>query len=133
VPDMIITAKGLSAGYTPMGAVIIRDPLVQSMREGSGFAPFGHTFSGNPLGCAVCLAVLDYLERHDVLANVNARGAELEAGLKALSARYPNMVDVRGRGLLWGFEFVLDQDSRTPPPGEFNATGVFTDICQEHG
>lgn len=133
VPDMIITAKGLSAGYTPMGAVIIRDPLVESMRAGSGYAPFGHTFSGNPLGCAVCLAVMDYLEQHHVLANVVARGAQLEAGLRALSDRFQHMVDVRGRGLLWGFEFVLDRKTRNPPPAEINATGIFTDICQENG
>ncbi len=133
VPDMIITAKGLSAGYTPMGAVIIRDPLVESMRAGSGYAPFGHTFSGNPLGCAVCLAVMDYLDQHHVLANVVARGAQVEAGLRALSDRYQHMVDVRGRGLLWGFEFVLDRKTRTPPPAEMNATGLFADICQENG
>ena len=133
VPDMIITAKGLSAGYAPMGAVLMRTHLIDAMRKGSGYAPFGHTFSGNPLSSAVCMAVLDYLEKHHVLDNVRARGEQLEQGLKALSSRYPHMVDVRGRGLLWGFEFVLDRQTRTPPPAAFNATGVFSDICQSEG
>lgn len=133
VPDMIVTAKGLSAGYTPMGAVLMRSALVQSMREGSGNAPFGHTFSGNPLSAAVCNAVLDHIEDNDVLANVRARGAELEAGLTALSQRYRHMVDVRGRGLLWGFEFVMDRQGRTPPPAAFNTSGTFAAICQKAG
>lgn len=132
-PDMLITAKGLSAGYTPMGAVLIREPLVDSIRKGSGNAPFGHTFSGNPLSSAICLAVLEFIEQNDVIANARARGAELAAGLRDLSQRYRHMVDVRGRGLLWGFEFVLDRQDRTPPPAEFNATGVFADLCQAAG
>lgn len=133
VPDMILTGKGTSAGYTPMAAVLLRAPLVQAMREGSGSAPFGHTFSGNPLSSAVCLAVLDYIEKHEVLANVRARGAELQAGLEALSQRFRHMVDIRGRGLLWGFEFVEERGSRAPPSTQINATGAFTNLCREAG
>ena len=133
VPDILNTAKGLSAGYTPMGAVILRAPLVETIRQGSGLAPYGHTFSGNPLSAAVCLAVLDYMEAHDVLGNVAARAVEMEAGLKALQQRYAHVADVRGRGLLWGFEFVMDRQGKTPPPAEFNATGTFVDLCWEEG
>lgn len=133
VPDMIITAKGLSAGYAPMGAVLMREPLVESMRNGSGSAPFGHTFSGNPLSSAVCLAVLDHIETNGVLENVRVRGEELRQGLEALAQRYRHMVDVRGRGLLWGFEFVMDRQDRTPPPSAFNASGLFADLCQAAG
>lgn len=133
VPDMITTAKGLSAGYTPMGAVLLREPLVAAMRDGSGNAPFGHTFSGNPLSAAACLAVLDHIERNDLLSNARARGQELADGLRDLSQRYPHMVDVRGRGLLWGFEFVMDRHHKTPPPADFNATGLFVTLCQEEG
>ncbi|NVK59559.1 MAG: aspartate aminotransferase family protein, partial [Rhodobacteraceae bacterium] len=133
VPDILNTAKGLSAGYTPMGAVILRAPLVETIRQGSGLAPYGHTFSGNPLSAAICLAVLDYMEAHDVLGNVAARAAEMEAGLKALQQRYAHVADVRGRGLLWGFEFVMDRQGKTPPPAEFNATGTFVDLCWEEG
>ena len=133
VPDMILTGKGTSAGYTPMAAVLLRAPLVEAMREGSGSAPFGHTFSGNPLSSAVCLAVLDYIEKGDLLANVRLRGEELQAGLEALSQRFRHMVDVRGRGLLWGFEFVSDRASRKPPAGDANPTGTFTAMCRDAG
>jgi adenosylmethionine-8-amino-7-oxononanoate aminotransferase len=133
VPDIILTGKGTSAGYTPMAAVILRDPIVQAMRDGSGSAPFGHTFSGNPLGAAICLAVLDYVEREKLLDNARIRGDELQKGLEALSQRYRHMVDVRGRGLLWGFEFVTDRSSRQAPPPERNASAVFVQACFDEG
>ncbi|WOI57838.1 aspartate aminotransferase family protein [Palleronia sp. LCG004] len=133
VPDILTTAKGLSAGYAPMGAVILREHVAEALRTGSGASPYGHTFSGNPLGAATCLAVLDFMERHDVLGNVAARGREIEDGLRALAQRYPHMADVRGRGLLWGFEFVMDRETRTPPPAGFNATGRFVEACWEEG
>jgi adenosylmethionine-8-amino-7-oxononanoate aminotransferase len=133
VPDIITTAKGTSAGYTPMSAILMRESVVRQMREGSGAAPFGHTFSGNPLSAAVCLAVIDYLEKNRVIENVQARGEELGLGLRALSQRYPNMVDVRGRGLLWGFEFVLDRSNKRAPDPKHNASGIFADICFENG
>lgn len=131
VPDIITTAKGLSAGYAPLGAVLVRAPLIDAIKKGSGLTPYGHTFSCNPIGAAVCMAVLDHIEDNEVLANVAARGAELEDGLKALAQRYRHMADVRGRGLLWGFEFVLDRKDRTPPLASFNASGVFVDLCKE--
>lgn len=133
VPDIILTGKGTSAGYTPLAAVLLREPLVTSMREGSGQAPFGHTFSGNPLSSAVCLAVLDYLEENEVLANVISRGEELAAGLQALSQRFPTMVDVRGRGLLWGFEFVKDRADREAPDADGNISAAFVKECFNAG
>ncbi len=133
VPDMILTGKGVSAGYTPMAAVLLREAVVEVMREGSGVAPFGHTFSGNPLSAATCLAVVDYIERHDLISNARGRGEELRRGLEALSQRYSSMVDVRGRGLMWGFEFVLDRASRAPPPAELNATAAFVQDCVDQG
>src|SRR5690606_38087886 len=130
-PDIITIAKGLSAGYTPMGAVLIQQHIADTLRAGGGNAPFGHTFSGNPLSAATCLAVLDYIQENNVLANVVERGAELQAGLEQLATRHEHMADVRGRGLLWGFEFVLDHDAKTAPPSDLNASGLFADICQK--
>ena len=131
VPDILALGKGLSAGYFPMAGVLIRDRIVAAIRDGSGLAPFGHTFSGNPAGAATCLAVLDYLQEHEVLANVRARGAQLERGLHALAERYSCIVDVRGRGLLWGFEFVTDTGS--VPAAEHAIASVFVDLCFEQG
>jgi adenosylmethionine-8-amino-7-oxononanoate aminotransferase len=133
VPDLVAVGKGLSAGYSPVAAVLLREHLVRTISRTSGVAPFGHTFSGNPLGAATCLAVLDHMEDHDVLANVRARGVQLEAGLRRLASQFACMADVRGRGLLWGFELVSDPDSRTAPPPERNAAGALVDACFDRG
>jgi len=133
VPDLLVLGKGISGGYFPVAAVLMRDHMVDVLRAGSGVAPFGHTFSGNPLGAATCLAVLDKLEREDVLDNVRARGAQLEAGLKELAQRSRHMVDVRGRGLLWGFEFVTDPVSKVAPGAHHDATNVFVAECLDRG
>lgn len=133
VPDLLCIGKGLSAGYSPVAAVLMRDRLVEAISMGSGVAPFGHTFSGNPVGTAACLAVLDYMEAQDVLDNARARGAQLEAGLRELAAKHPFMADVRGRGLLWGFEFVVDPKTREAPAPRHNAASVFVDECFKWG
>ncbi len=133
VPDLMPTGKGLSAGYSPVAAVLLRDHLVEAIARTSGVAPFGHTFSGNLLGAATCLAVLDYMERKDVLANVRERGAQLEAGLDRLAARFDHMADVRGRGLLSGFELLVDRKFREAPDPVHNAAGALVDECFERG
>ncbi|RJQ87870.1 aminotransferase class III-fold pyridoxal phosphate-dependent enzyme [Amycolatopsis panacis] len=133
IPDLLVTGKGLSAGYAPIGAVLLRDRLVQTIRHGSGIAPFGHTFSGNPLGAATCLAVLDYLTDHEILANVRQRGDQLETGLRKMAARFPFLADVRGRGLLWGFEFVLDPETRAAPAAGDNVSARFVEECFDQG
>ena len=133
VPDMIATAKGMSSGYTPMGAVLFRKHVVESLRARQPWAPLGHTFSANPLSAAACLAVVRYIRDNDLLQNVKARGAQLEAGLRELSARFPWMADVRGRGLLWGFEFVTDAESRRPLDSSLQPNATFVNHCFDAG
>ncbi|QOT16803.1 aspartate aminotransferase family protein [Paenarthrobacter sp. YJN-5] len=133
VPDILLMGKGLSAGYSPVAGVLLRSHIVEALREGSGVAPFGHTFSGNPLGAATCLAVLDFMERRNVLANVRQRGKQLEEGLLSLATRYRCLADVRGRGLLWGFEFVMDQESKQAPDPTLGAANTFVQECLVQG
>lgn len=133
IPDILLMGKGISAGYTPLAAVLLREHIVQVLRQGSGVAPFGHTFSGNPLGAATCLAVLDFMERENVLSNVRERGTQLEKGLRELSQCFRNVADVRGRGLLWGFEFVMDPGTRQAPDPSHNASNVFVAECLKEG
>jgi adenosylmethionine-8-amino-7-oxononanoate aminotransferase len=132
-PDLLLLGKGLSGGYAPVAGVLLSDHVVETFRVGSGVAPFGHTFSNNPLGAATSLAVLDYIAGNEVLQNVRARGRQLEAGLRALADRFDHVADVRGRGLLWGFEFVMDQTSKLPPRPEWNASKTFTELCFRRG
>ena len=133
IHDLLALGKGLSAGYSPAAAVLLREHLVDAIRTGSGVAPFGHTFSGNPAGAAACLAVPDYMDRHQVLENVRSRGAQLQAGLLQLATRFPFVADVRGRGLLWGFEFVMDARSGSAPVARDNAADTFVDECFDRG
>jgi adenosylmethionine-8-amino-7-oxononanoate aminotransferase len=133
VPDLLVLGKGLSGGYAPMAGVLLREHLVDTMRRGSGIAPFGHTFSGNPLGAATCLAVIDHIEDNDLLVNTRERGHQLEAGLRRLAERFPQIADVRGRGLLWGFELVVDRHTREAPTPEHNASSVLVEECFGRG
>lgn len=133
VPDMLLFGKGISGGYAPLAGVLMRDHLVQTMREGSQISPFGHTYSGNPLGSAVSLAVLNLLEREHALENVKARGEQIETQLRSLAEEFPFIADVRGRGLLWGFEFVINQTTKEPPKPETNSAATFVEECFRQG
>jgi adenosylmethionine-8-amino-7-oxononanoate aminotransferase len=132
-PDMIATGKGMTSGYTPMGAVLFHRRIIETFAATGKTVPFGHTFSANPLSAATCRAVVDYMRKHRVLDNVAARARQLEAGLRRLAARFSWMADVRGRGLLWGFEFVTDPVAKTPPDPALNANTLFTAHCFKAG
>ncbi|OZI66950.1 aminotransferase family protein [Bordetella genomosp. 11] len=132
-PDMIATGKGMTSGYTPMGAVLFHQRIVETFAATGKTVPFGHTFSANPLSAATCLAVVDYMRRNDVLSNVAARATQMEAGLRRLADRFPWIADIRGRGLLWGFEFVTDPVTGTPPDPSRNANARFTAHCFDAG
>lgn len=133
LPDVLVFGKGISAGYAPVAGALLREHMVDTFRRGSGVAPFGHTFSGNPVGAATCLAVLDRIEGADLLHNVGERGEQLDAGLRSLSEKFPFLVDVRGRGLLRGFEFVADPVTRQAPEPRHDVAGAFVRECFQRG
>jgi adenosylmethionine-8-amino-7-oxononanoate aminotransferase len=109
VPDMITTAKGITSGYSPLGAVIARDFLVEPfLADGATFA-HGLTFGGHPVSCAVALANLDLLESEDLCANVRHHEAGFEDRLRALGD-LPIVGDVRGAGYFWAIELVKHQE-----------------------
>lgn len=132
VPDILTTAKGLGAGYYPVGAMLAREHIVEAVMASGGFQ-HGHTYAGNPLACATGLAVLEAIERESLLDNVAARGEQLQAGLKQLQARYPWIGDVRGLGLLWGVELVADAERKTPFPASANLFSRVTALAKEEG
>jgi adenosylmethionine-8-amino-7-oxononanoate aminotransferase len=118
VPDMIATAKGISGGYIPLGAVIVRDPIVAAFEQNRSNFVGGHTYSGHPVAAAVGLAVLRYIQEHGLVQNAREVGAYLLDGLRRLQARHPIVGDVRGLGLMVGLEFVADRKTRAPFPPE---------------
>lgn len=114
-PDMIVAGKGLSSGYTPIAAVIVKEEIYRKIKEGTGAFVHGHTYSQNPLSCAIAGAVIDYLLKHDLISRAAQMGEYFLSALKTL--RRHNIVgDVRGRGLFAGIEFVRDQNTKQPFP-----------------
>ncbi len=113
-PDMIVFAKGASAGYYPLAGVIISEKIYQVLRDGKKgiFAP-GHTYSGTPMAGAVGVKVIEYMKRNDLIANVKRLSGYLMDQLKSLY-KHPIVGDVRGRGFLLGIEFVRNQETREP-------------------
>ena len=108
-PDILAIAKGLGAGYQPIGAMIASDRIYQAVLDGSGFFQHGHTYMGHATACAGALAVQRAIEQDDLLANVRARGEQLRAELHAALDSHPNVGDIRGRGLFVGIELVQDK------------------------
>lgn len=110
--DMITIAKGLGAGYQPIGAIMISGKIFEAVQKGSGFFQHGHTYMGHATACAAALAAQEFIEREDLLANVKKQGAALEKALKENFSSHPNVGDIRGRGLFWGVEFVKNKATK---------------------
>ena len=114
VPDLVTIAKGLGAGYQPVGAVVVTKKVYEAITSGSGFFTHGHTYLGHAAACAGALAVQRRLHDDGLLARVKPLGALFEKKLRAAFGSHPNVGDIRGRGLFWGIEFVVDRAKKTP-------------------
>jgi adenosylmethionine-8-amino-7-oxononanoate aminotransferase len=118
VPDVITTAKGLGAGYTPIGAVLCRDEVYRAIAEGSRAFELGHTWDGAPLPCAVGLAVIEYLREHELVERVRDEGPRLLSSIRAALADSELVAEVRGRGFLLGIDYADPRDGRSFLPPE---------------
>ncbi|MGI9248261.1 MAG: aminotransferase class III-fold pyridoxal phosphate-dependent enzyme, partial [Woeseiaceae bacterium] len=114
VPDMVTMAKGLAAGYQPVGALLCKKHITDTIEAGSGFFQHGHTFMGHATAVAASLATLTAIRDENLLSNVNLRGKSIRKRLRAALARNKHVGDIRGRGLFIGVEFVSDRESKTP-------------------
>jgi putrescine---pyruvate transaminase len=116
-PDMMCTAKAITNGYYPFGAVMIHEKLVDAFETSkSALASIGHgyTYSGHPVGAAAALACLAETRRLNVHENAGARGIELLEGLHDLKAKHEMVGDARGKGLMCCIELVSDRQKKTP-------------------
>ncbi|NLC37031.1 MAG: aspartate aminotransferase family protein [Alcaligenaceae bacterium] len=113
-PDIITIAKGLGAGYQPIGALVASSRIYDTIVQGSGLFQHGHTYMGHATACAAALAVQQVIERDGLLQNVRTRGEQLRAALHSQLGDHPNVGDVRGRGLFVGIELVADRAGKTP-------------------
>ncbi|GLU33268.1 aspartate aminotransferase family protein [Trinickia caryophylli] len=115
VPDLLTLAKGLGAGYQPIGATLVADRIYDAIVErGSGFFQHGHTYMGHATACAAALEVQRVIAEDALLGNVAARGEQLRACLNDRFAAKPYLGDIRGRGLFVGVEFVRDRETKAP-------------------
>jgi adenosylmethionine-8-amino-7-oxononanoate aminotransferase len=108
VPDMITCAKGMTSGYSPIGAMIASDKLFEPFNDGATMFPHGYTFGGHPVSAAVALANLDIFEREGLNDNVKTNAPIFRATLEKLYD-LPIVGDVRGEGYFYGIELVKDQ------------------------
>jgi adenosylmethionine-8-amino-7-oxononanoate aminotransferase len=115
VPDILITAKGASGGYWPLGVLLARGELVEAIRQGPGDFTHGFTHANGVMGATVGLAVLRYLQTRDLVAASARMGSALQAELESLRD-LPSVGDVRGLGLMAGVELVADKRTREPYP-----------------
>jgi hypothetical protein len=110
-PDMITCAKGLTSGYSPLGAVLVSDRLTEPFLDGTATLLHGFTFGGHPVSTAVALANLDLFEKEDLVGGVAQRSQSFRAVLEGLRD-LPIVGDVRGDGFFFGIEMVKDKDTR---------------------
>lgn len=105
VPDLQTIAKGLGAGYLPIGGLLINEKIVTALEKGTGGFMHSQTYQGHPVACAAAYEVQQIIKENGLLANVRAMGTYLGALLKTHLGDHKNVGDIRGRGLFWGVSF----------------------------
>ncbi|MBL4811989.1 MAG: aspartate aminotransferase family protein [Rhodobacteraceae bacterium] len=111
--DIVTIAKGLGAGYQPIGAMLCTSDIYDAVAQGSGFFQHGHTYIGHPIACAAANAVVSKLTG-GLAARSGIMGAQLMAALNDAFGAHPNIGDIRGRGLFIGLEIVEDRATKKP-------------------
>tara|TARA_R110002012_G_scaffold108785_1_gene251627 strand:+ start:2449 stop:3777 length:1329 start_codon:yes stop_codon:yes gene_type:complete len=112
-PDLLTIAKGLGAGYQPIGATLVSKKIFAAIRDGSGFFQHGHTYMGHPAACAGALAVQQVIEEDGLLEKVRSMGGKLRAALEERFGNHHHVGEIRGRGLFIGIELVEERSSKT--------------------
>jgi taurine---2-oxoglutarate transaminase len=120
VPDILTVAKGINSGYVPLGAMIVREPIANWVRD--KYFAGGLTYSGHPLACASAVASIEAFKEEGIVENAAEMGGVFADQLRALQEKHPSIGDVRGLGCFWGLELVKNRETREPLV-PFNASG----------
>ena len=123
IPDIITIAKGLGAGYQPIGAMICQNFIYEAIAKGSGFFQHGHTYLGHPVACAASLAVLKKLINNNFPDQVKEKGKYLRKNLEITLGQNQYIGDIRGRGLFRGIEIVKNRETKEPFSKDLNIAG----------
>ena len=133
IPDIVALGKGMGAGYAPIAAALASEKVIEPILAGTKVVMSGHTLSANPQSCAVSLAVLEYLEKNQIVSEVESKGDYLKNLLLQLKNQYSFIGDIRGKGLMLGIEFVEDVITKTPFPREAVVTQKMISLAKEKG
>ena len=132
-PDLQAVAKGLGAGYLPLGAMLVSRRVMRGLDEGSGVFAHGHTFQAHPVACAAALEVQRIIREEHLLLNVRRMGGLLAAALGARFGAHPHVADIRGRGLFQALEFVADRATLAPFPPSHQFAATLKRVALDHG
>ncbi len=135
VPDAIIASKALTAGYFPMGAVILGPDLADRLQAASKAVeefPHGFTASGHPVGSAIALKAIEVIVDDGLMDRVTELTPRFEAGLAHL-AEHPNIGEARSKGLMGALEAVQDKATKTAFPGQLSVSERIANTCTDHG
>jgi adenosylmethionine-8-amino-7-oxononanoate aminotransferase len=132
-PDIMTIAKGLGAGYQPIGAMLCSARIYQAIEQGSGFFQHGHTYIGHPVACAAAHAVVKKIMDRRMLDRVLTQGVRLHKALIDKFGDHPNVGDIRGRGLFFGLELVRDRDTKAAFPPQLGLHKKFKQTALESG
>ncbi|WP_306133382.1 aspartate aminotransferase family protein [Roseivivax marinus] len=113
-PDILCVAKGLGAGYQPIGAMLCSGAIYDAIANGSGFFQHGHTYIGHPTAAAAGHAVVSSILERGLVERCARQGEALRAALDARFGQHANVGDIRGRGLFLGLELVSDRATKAP-------------------
>jgi adenosylmethionine-8-amino-7-oxononanoate aminotransferase len=136
-PDILVAAKGLSSGYAPLGAVLASKKVVDAIANGSGAFLHGFTYNAHPVSVAAGHAVLEFLQDHKLVQAADSSkresiAAKLKSSLNSL-LELDRVGDVRGLGLLWAVEFVVDKKSKKPFDPQQNFAGRVGQLAAQRG
>jgi adenosylmethionine-8-amino-7-oxononanoate aminotransferase len=132
-PDMVTASKGVSSGYVPLGVLTLREKVWRAIAEGSGEVMQSSTYGGNPVSCTAGVAVLKYIQEHDLVARAAEMGAKLLQKLETALGDLPHVGQIRGKGLFIGAELVADKETREPFPPEWKVTARIEKETFENG
>ena len=132
-PDILCIAKGLGAGYQPIGAMLCTDAIYNSIKAGSGFFQHGHTYLGHPVATAAALAVVSKILDQHLTEKSLRQGDKLSSALHECFGQHPHVGDIRGRGLFQAIELVADCETKQPFDPSMGLAGKIKSAAFEAG
>ncbi len=135
MPDLIVFAKGVTSGYVPLGGVVISKKIADTFND--RVFPGGLTYSGHPLACATAVATIDVMKEEGMIENAAKIGAEvIGPGLAELAKKHQVIGDIRGMGVFWGIDMVVDRNTREPLAAYGGSSPKMNEIvasCRKNG